>query len=162
MPTKVASNTSQWTEEDIDMVCQICYKTDLDWFQTYQHNKITLADQSTINTKDHSAYIKVAKADPGTVIKKSVFSMAAYREVLWLKGSDTSRFDKEVGAKFKKSAKRSWVPDTEKVAIDQIMLVCQHENGVDMTYGDPDGFGCPGMMGLWDLHSSDALSWAKM
>ena len=31
-----------------------------------------------------------------------------------------------------------------------------------MAYGDPDGFGHPGMMGLWDLHSSDALSWAKM
>ena len=27
---------------------------------------------------------------------------------------------------------------------------------------DSDGFGCPGTMGLWDLHSSDALSQAKM
>ena len=42
------------------------------------------------------------------------------------------------------------------------MLVCQCENGVDVAYGDPDGFGRPGMMGLWDLHSSDALSRAKM
>ena len=42
------------------------------------------------------------------------------------------------------------------------MLVCQHENGVDVAYGNPDGFGCPGMMGLWDIHSSDALSWVKM
>ena len=56
----------------------------------------------------------------------------------------------------------SWAPDTEKVSIDQIMLVCQCKNGVDVAYGDPDGFGCPGMMGLWDLYSSDALSWAKM
>ena len=31
-----------------------------------------------------------------------------------------------------------------------------------MVYSDPDGFECPGTMGLWDLHSSDALSWAKM
>ena len=54
------------------------------------------------------------------------------------------------------------MPDTEKVAIDQIMLMCQCENGVDVAYGDPDGFGCPGTMGLWDLHSSDALSRAKM
>ena len=117
---------------------------------------------STINTKDHSAYIDIAKAHPGTVIKKSVFSIAAYWQVLWLKDGDTSKFDREVGAAFKKSAKGSRVPDTEKVAIDQIMLVCQHENGVDVAYGDPDGFGYPGMMGLWDLHSSDALSWAKM
>ena len=42
------------------------------------------------------------------------------------------------------------------------MLICQCENGVNMAYGDPDGFGCPGMMGLWDLHSSDTLSRAKM
>ena len=56
----------------------------------------------------------------------------------------------------------SWAPDTEKVSINQIMLVCQRKNGVNMAYGDPDGFGCPGTMGLWDLHSSDALSWAKM
>ena len=35
-PTKVASsNTSQWTEEDIDVVHQIRSKTDLDRFQTY-------------------------------------------------------------------------------------------------------------------------------
>ena len=82
--------------------------------------------------------------------------------MLWLKGSDTSKFDREVGATFKKSAKGSQAPNTEKVAIDQIMLMCQHENGVNIAYSDPDGFGHPGMMGLWDLHSSDALSWAKM
>ena len=79
-----------------------------------------------------------------------------------MKGGDTSKFDKEVGATFKKSAKGSRVPDTEKVAIDQIMLICQQENGVDVAYGNPDGFGCPGMMGLRDLHSSDTLSRAKM
>ena len=82
--------------------------------------------------------------------------------MLCLKGSDTSKFNREVGAAFKRSAKGSWVPDTEKVAIDRIMLVCQHENGADVAYGDPDSFGHPGMMGLWDLHSSDALSWGKM
>ena len=82
--------------------------------------------------------------------------------MLQLKGGDTSKFDREVGATFKKSAKGSWAPDTEKVAIGRIMLMCQHENGVDVAYGDPDSFGHPGMMGLWDLHSSDALSWAKM
>ena len=119
MPTKVVSNTSQWTKEDIDMVCQIRYKTNLDRFQTYRRNKITPADQSTINTKDHSTYIQVAKADVGTVIKKSVFSVAAYREVLQLKGGDTSKFDKEVGAKFKKLVKGSQVPDTEKVSITE-------------------------------------------
>ena len=42
------------------------------------------------------------------------------------------------------------------------MLVCQHENDVDMAYSDPDGFGRPGTMGLWDLHLTDALSRAKM
>ena len=76
------------------------------------------ADLSTINTKDHSTYIDIAKAHPGTVIKRSVFSTGAYRQVLQLKGSDTSKFDKEVGAAFKKSAKGSRAPDTEKVAID--------------------------------------------
>ena len=76
------------------------------------------ADLSTINTKDHSTYIEVAKADSGTVVKKSVFSIAAYRQVLRLKGGDTSKFDREVGATFKKSAKGSQAPDTEKMAID--------------------------------------------
>ena len=42
------------------------------------------------------------------------------------------------------------------------MLVCQCENGINVKYSDSDGFGCPQMMGLWDLHSSDALNWAKM
>ena len=54
------------------------------------------------------------------------------------------------------------MPDTTKVAIDQVMLVCQWENGINVAYPDPDSFGCPGTMGLWDLHSSDTLSWAKM
>ena len=143
-PVKVASsNTGQWTDEDLDVVRQIRYKTNLDGFQTYRCNKITPADSSTINTKDHSTYIDIAKAHPGTVIKKSVFSIGAYRQVLWLKGGDTSKFNKEVGATFKKSAKGSRVPDTEKVAIDRIMLICQRENGVDVAYSDPDGFGCP-------------------
>ena len=80
-PTKMASNTSQWTKEDIYAVRQMWYKMHLDRFQTYWCNKIKPEDQSTINTTDHSAYIEVAKVDPSTVIKKSVFSMAAYREV---------------------------------------------------------------------------------
>ena len=42
------------------------------------------------------------------------------------------------------------------------MLVCQRENGVDVAYGDLDSFGCPGTMGLWDLHSSDTLNRTKM
>ena len=42
------------------------------------------------------------------------------------------------------------------------MLVCQRENGINVAYGNPDSFGHPGMMGLWDLYSSDALSRAKM
>ena len=34
-PVKVASNTGQWTDEDLDVVRQLFYKTDLDHFQTY-------------------------------------------------------------------------------------------------------------------------------
>ena len=90
---------------------------------------------ASINTKDHSAYIEMAWADPGSVIRKSIFSIAAYCEVLNQKGGDISLFDKEV---------------------------CQCENGVNVKYSDSDGFGPPGTMGLLDLHSSDALNWAKM
>ena len=103
-PTK-ASHPSQWRDEDIDVVCQIRYKTDLKRFQTYRTNKIASADIASINTKDHSANIEVARVDPGSVIRKSVFSMAAYCETLRLQGGDTSKFDKEVGTNFKKSAK---------------------------------------------------------
>ena len=160
-PTK-ALHPSKWSPEDINVVCQIRYKTDFDRFQTYHRNKIKPADIASINTKDHSAYIDVVKADPSSVVQKSIFSVAAYHEVLWLKGSDTSKFDKEVGTKFKKSAKTSRAPDTARVDIDWVMLVCQSENGINMAYFDPDGFGCPGTMGLWDLHSSNTLSRAKI
>ena len=161
MPTK-ASHPSQWSDEDIDVVRQIRYKIDLQCFQIYRRNKIDPADIASINTKDHSTYIDVARADPSSVIQKSVFSVAAYRETLRLQGGNTSKFDKEVGTKFKKLAKGSQAPDSAKVTIDWVMLVCQHENGVDVAYSDPDGFGCPRTMGLWDWHSTDALSWAKM
>ena len=81
MPTK-ASHLSQWSNKDIDVVCQICYKTDLQCFQTYHHNKIDPGDIASIKTKDHSTYIDVAKADPSLVIWKSVFSEAAYHETI--------------------------------------------------------------------------------
>ena len=42
------------------------------------------------------------------------------------------------------------------------MLMCQCENSINVKYSDSDGFGRPGTMGLWDLHSSDALNRAKM
>ena len=48
------------------------------------------------------------------------------------------------------------------MAIKRVMLVCQHEKGVNVKYSDSDGCGHPGTMGLWDLHSSDALNWVKM
>ena len=103
MPNKALGlHPSQWTDEDIDVVRQTHYKTDLQHFQTYRLNKIDPGDIASINTKDHSAYIEVAWADPGSVIRKSVFSIAAYREVLKWKGGDVSQFDKEVGTKFKK------------------------------------------------------------
>ena len=82
MPVKVASNTGQWNNEDFNVVHQLRYKMDLDCFQTYRRNKNTPAHLSTINTKDHSTYIEVAKADPSSVIKISVFSVATYQEVL--------------------------------------------------------------------------------
>ena len=82
-PTKAPiSHPSQWAEEDIDVVRQTRYKTDLQHFQTYRLNKIDPGDMASINTKDHSAYIEVARADPGSVIRKSMFSVAAYRAVL--------------------------------------------------------------------------------
>ena len=133
-PNKASvSHPSQWTEDDIDVVHQIRYKTDFGRFQNYHQNKIDPADISSINTKDHSTYIKVAWADPGSVIGKSIFSVAAYREVLRQKGGNVSRFDKEVGTKFKKGLKGSWAPDSTKVAIDRVMLVCQRDNGVNVT-----------------------------
>ena len=103
-PTKAsaASHPSQWAEEDIDVVRQARYKTDLKRFQTYRRNKIDPGHIASINSKDHSAYIEVAWADPGSVIRKSMFSIVAYREVLNQRGGDVSRFDKEVGTMFKK------------------------------------------------------------
>ena len=93
MPTKVlGSHPSQWTDEDMDVVCQTHYKTDLQHFQTYRLNKINPDDLASINTKDQSAYIEVAQADPGSVIRKSIFSIAAYREVLKRKGGLTRRW----------------------------------------------------------------------
>ena len=101
-PTKMlGSHPSQLAEEDIDVVHQNRYKTDLQHFQTYRRNKIDPGNLASINTKDHSAYMEVARADPGSVICKSVFSIAAYREVLNQKGGDLPLFDKEVDTKFK-------------------------------------------------------------
>ena len=94
--------------------------------------------------------------------RKDVFSVAAYRKTIRLQGGDTSKFDKEVGTKFKMSAEGSQAPDSEKVTIDRVMLVCQCENDVNVAYSDPDGFGHPGTMGLLDLDSTDTLSRAKM
>ena len=88
--------------------------------------------------------------------------MVVYHATLKEQGGDTSKFNKEVGTNFKKGAKGSWAPNLEKVPIERVMLVCQYENGVDITYSNPDGFGHPGTMGLWDLHSMNALSRAKM
>ena len=76
-PTK-ALHQNQWSKDDIDIVCQIHYKMDLQRFQTYHTNKIDPTDLASINTRDHSAYLEAARADPGSVIKKSVFSVAAY------------------------------------------------------------------------------------
>ena len=135
---------------------------DLQCFQNYRINKIDPADINSINTKDHSAYLEVARADPSSVVRKSVFSVAAYHAVLKQKGGDVAQFDKDVGAMFKKGPGGSRAPDTDKVAIDRVMLVGQRENGVNVKYSDADGFGRPGTMGLWDLHSSNALSRAKM
>ena len=57
-PTKaLGSHPSQWTDEDIDVVCQTRYKMDLQHFQTYRLNKIDPGDMASINTKDHSAYM---------------------------------------------------------------------------------------------------------
>ena len=116
-PTKVL-HPNQWSNDDINIVRQILYKMDLQCFQTYCTNKIDPADLTLINTKDHSAYLEVAWADPRSVIKKSVFSVAAYRATLRQQSGDTSKFDKEVGTNFKKGAQLSWAPDSEKVPID--------------------------------------------
>ena len=156
------TSLKEWTKEDVDIVRQIQYKMDLKHFQTFRTNKIAPANLACINTIDHSDYLEVACADVGSVIAKSVFSVAAYRATLEQQGGNTTKFDKEVGTNFKKGAKGSRTPDPEKVSIDRVMLVCQRENGVDVSYSDPDGFRHLVTMGLWDLHSTNALSRAKM
>ena len=55
------SHPSQWAEEDIDVVRQTRYKMDLQRFQTYRRNKIDPGNMASLNTKDHSAYIEVAR-----------------------------------------------------------------------------------------------------
>ena len=57
---------------------------------------------------------------------------------------------------FKKGRQGSRAPDATRVPIKRVMLMCQCEKGVNVKYSD--GFGHPGTMGLWDLHSSDALN----
>ena len=54
--------------------------------------------------------------------------MAAYNATLKQQGGDISKFHKEVGTNFKKGAKGSRAPNSEKVTIDQIML--------DMSVGE--------------------------
>ena len=93
MPTK-ALHPNQWSKDDIDIVHQICYKTDLQHFQTYRTNKIDPVDLASINIRDDSTYLEVAWADPGSVIKKSVFSVAVYCATLKQQGGDTSKYDK--------------------------------------------------------------------
>ena len=156
------TSLNEWSKEDINLVRQIQYKMDLQRFQTYRTNKINPADLACINTVDHSNYLDVACADPGSVIAKSVFSVATYRAMLEQQDGDVAKFDREVGTNFKKGAKGSRAPNSEKVPIDRVMLVCQQENGVDVAYSDLDGFGRLVTMGLWDLHSTNALSQAKM
>ena len=102
MASVSSSHPSQWAEDDINVVCQTRYKVDLQHFKNYRINKIDPSDINSINTKNHSTYIDVACADPGSVIRKSVFSVATYPAVLKQKGGDVARFDKDVGAMFKK------------------------------------------------------------
>ena len=162
MPMKAAPNPRQWAVDDIDFVREYWYKTDVDHFQKYRTNIIDLGNHDTINVKDHSAYITIAKATPRMVIEKSVFSVATYWEVLQQKGLDLAKFDRAIGAKFPLLTKASQEPDDMKVLIDHVMLVCQCPNGADVAYADSNGFGCPGMLGLWDLHSNNVINWVKL
>ena len=159
-PTK-ASSPDQWSPADINTVRQLQYKADFQRFKVYHEKHISSNDKKTINTINHSTYLTEARNTPNTVIAQCVFSRATYRAVLQRRGGDVAKFDQEAKY-FKKGASGSQAPDTEKVPIDRVMLVCQHEDGRDMVYSDPDGFGCPGTMGLWDLHSPGALARGRM
>ena len=110
MPTK-ALHPNQWSKDDIDIVHQIRYKMDLQCFQTYHTNKIDPADLTLINTRDHSAYLEVAWADPGSVIKKSVFSVAAYHATLKQQGDATPP-----------SLTRKWAPISRRGPRDPRLL----------------------------------------
>ena len=150
----------RWSAADINVVRQLQYQADFQRFKYYRDTKITAAQKACINTVDHSAYLKEARVAPNTVIAQCVFSVAAYRAALEAKGGDVARFDQEVKS-FKKGPKGSRAPDSEKVPMERVMLVCQRPDGTDVSYSDADGFGHPGTMGLWDLHSPTALARGK-
>ena len=99
---------------------------------------------------------------PGTIIKDCVFSVKAYCKTLEEKGGNVEAFDTTITEKFPKATKGSWYMDPKVVEITHVMLVVQRPNGVNMQDDDEDGFGCPGLTGLSDLHSQDALNWAKL
>ena len=102
-----------------------CVSTIIRWTSTIQELQVQSHGASRPKNYQHQGPQHLYwYCEAGTVIEKSMFSVEAYREVLRLKGGDMTKFDKEVDAKFKKSAKGLWAPDNEKMCEDGTSSVC--------------------------------------
>ena len=154
---KGESSTLAYTEEDISIVRVDRYAKDLPSLIDYRNNEAPPASIDGVNLDGHGEYLDTV-IKTGGITSRVVFRKAEGKE--HLKGVGVKNFSRyNDGWKTPLPCTTTGrFPDGANTAIERVMMVYRRPNGAVVRDDDADGFGRTCLMGLWGLHSEQALT----
>ena len=123
----------------------------------YRQKYLSYTDQKTFNLKNHSKYLDIILSKPG-ITQDVVFT----KEVGWRYFAEkckilTDLYDQGLLMPLPAVPGSKWFPDKEVMAIEYVMVIVVHPSSQNIADDDPDGFGHTCLIGLWGLHTKEAL-----
>ena len=154
--SKKETATENYTDADIAVVRANRYGSDFPAIQNYRNNVASPNDTNCFNLASHEAYLDSVVATGG-ITSRVVFDQEGGRRYLEQKGvKDFTLYNNGWKLVLPRTLSGRF-PDGTNTAIERVMMVYRHPNGVIVRDDDKDGFGRTCLLGLWGLHSEWAL-----
>ena len=146
-----------YTEADIAKVRADRHAKDFPDLQNYRNNVALPAQTDCFNLASHKAYLDTVIGTRG-ITSRVVFDQEGGRQYLkWNGVKDFALYDNGWKIPLPRTISGRF-PDGTNTAIERIMMVYRCPNGVIVKDDDKDGFRRTCLLGLWGLHSEQALT----
>ena len=145
-----------YTDKDIYIVRADRYTRDFPVLQEYRNNEASPSVTNSFNLSSHKSYLD-SVVDSCGITSRVMFGQEEGREFLkWRGVTDFTLYDDGWKTPLPRTTAGRF-PNRANTTMERVMMGYRHPNGVIIKDDDKDGFRRTCLMGLWGLHSEQAL-----